>query len=150
LTERHEPEAAARCLEIADAVNKMLAEREPPPDQGEAPPGPFAVASPSIVTVAVVAVALVALLLTRPFTVRVAVVVPISIFARSRRHGGAAAGIVAVAVAPDAHIRVDVARADLDAAFGRGQSGAGHRPMVPVLGLRRGSPGAQQNRRRYR
>jgi hypothetical protein len=29
LTERHEPEAAARCLEIVDVVNKMLAEREP-------------------------------------------------------------------------------------------------------------------------
>jgi hypothetical protein len=31
LMERHEPEAAARCLEIVDAVNKMLAEREPLP-----------------------------------------------------------------------------------------------------------------------
>ena len=31
LMERREPEAAARCLEIADAVNKMLAEREPLP-----------------------------------------------------------------------------------------------------------------------
>ena len=28
LMERREPEAAARCLEIADAVNKMLADRE--------------------------------------------------------------------------------------------------------------------------
>ena len=31
LTERHEPEAAARCLEIVDAAKKMLAEREPLP-----------------------------------------------------------------------------------------------------------------------
>jgi hypothetical protein len=31
LMERHEPEAAARCLEIVDAVNEMLAEREPLP-----------------------------------------------------------------------------------------------------------------------
>jgi hypothetical protein len=30
LTERHEPEAAARCVEIVDAANKMLTEREPP------------------------------------------------------------------------------------------------------------------------
>jgi hypothetical protein len=30
LTERHELEAAARCLEIVDAVNKMLTERETP------------------------------------------------------------------------------------------------------------------------
>jgi hypothetical protein len=29
LTERHEPEAAARCLEIVDAASKMLTEREP-------------------------------------------------------------------------------------------------------------------------
>jgi hypothetical protein len=29
LTERHEPEAAARCLEIGDAANKMLTERAP-------------------------------------------------------------------------------------------------------------------------
>jgi hypothetical protein len=28
LTERDEPEAAARCLEIVDAAKKMLAERE--------------------------------------------------------------------------------------------------------------------------
>ena len=31
LTERQEPEAAARCLEIAEVVNKMLTEREPLP-----------------------------------------------------------------------------------------------------------------------
>jgi hypothetical protein len=29
LTERREPEAAARCLEIAGTATKMLAEREP-------------------------------------------------------------------------------------------------------------------------
>jgi hypothetical protein len=31
LMERREPKAAARCLEIVDAVNKMLADREPLP-----------------------------------------------------------------------------------------------------------------------
>jgi hypothetical protein len=35
LTERHEPEAAARCLEIVDAVNKMLTEREPLPTEAK-------------------------------------------------------------------------------------------------------------------
>ena len=35
LTERHEPEAAARCLEIVDAVKKMLAEREPLPTKAK-------------------------------------------------------------------------------------------------------------------
>jgi hypothetical protein len=35
LTERHEPDAAARCLEIADAANKMLAEREPLPTKAK-------------------------------------------------------------------------------------------------------------------
>jgi hypothetical protein len=39
LTERHEPEAAARCLEIADAAKKMLAEREPLPTKAKRRPG---------------------------------------------------------------------------------------------------------------
>jgi hypothetical protein len=35
LTERHEPEAAARCLEIVDAAKKMLAESEPLPTKAK-------------------------------------------------------------------------------------------------------------------
>jgi hypothetical protein len=35
LMERHEPEAVARCLEIIDAVNKMLTETEPPPTKAK-------------------------------------------------------------------------------------------------------------------
>jgi hypothetical protein len=35
LRERHELEAAARCLEIVDAVNKMLTEREPLPTKAK-------------------------------------------------------------------------------------------------------------------
>jgi hypothetical protein len=35
LTERHEPEAAARCLEIVDAAKKLLAERESLPTKAK-------------------------------------------------------------------------------------------------------------------
>ena len=35
LTERHESEGAARCLEIVDAAKKMRAEREPLPTQAK-------------------------------------------------------------------------------------------------------------------
>jgi hypothetical protein len=35
LTERHEPDAAARCLEIADAANKMLTEGKPLPTKAK-------------------------------------------------------------------------------------------------------------------
>jgi hypothetical protein len=35
LMERHEPGAAARCLKIVDAVNKMLAERESLPTEAK-------------------------------------------------------------------------------------------------------------------
>jgi hypothetical protein len=35
LTQRHESEAAARCLEIVDAAKKMLAEREPLPTKAK-------------------------------------------------------------------------------------------------------------------
>jgi hypothetical protein len=36
LAERHEPEAAARSLEIVDAAKKLLAQREPLPTKAEA------------------------------------------------------------------------------------------------------------------
>ena len=82
---------------------------------------------------------------------------PVAVLAFARRHGAAAAGIVAetLAVAADADVSVDAAGTDFytgirhrDAGARRRHAGARRRPMVAILGLRRRHDAAEQDGRR--